>query len=54
MVEMAGMLEHCDFAEQQTLFGERTQRPDLIVRLPNHCHVVVDAKVSLEGLLTSL
>lgn len=51
VVELAGMLEHCDFAEQQTLFGERTQRPDLIVRLPNQCHVAVDAKVPLEAYL---
>jgi DNA recombination protein RmuC len=51
VVEMAGMLEYCDFAEQKTLFGEQNQRPDLIVRLPNKCHVVVDAKVSLEAYL---
>jgi DNA recombination protein RmuC len=35
VVELAGMLEYCDFFEQKTLFGEVNQRPDLIVRLPN-------------------
>ena len=54
VVEMAGMLEHCDFAEQKTLFGETNQRPDLIVRLPNQCMVVVDAKVSLEAYLRAI
>src|SRR5947209_5159270 len=53
-VELAGMVEHCDFAEQKTLFGETIQRPDLIVRLPNGCHVVVDAKVSLEAYLRAI
>ncbi|HEY1213023.1 MAG TPA: DNA recombination protein RmuC, partial [Bryobacteraceae bacterium] len=42
VVELAGMLEYCDFAEQETLWGETKQRPDLIVRLPNQCRVVVD------------
>lgn len=54
VVEMAGMLEYCDFAEQKTLFGETNQRPDLIVRLPNQCQVVVDAKVSLEAYLRAV
>jgi DNA recombination protein RmuC len=54
VVECAGMLEYCDFAEQKTLFGETNQRPDLIVRLPNQCHVVVDAKVSLEAYLRAI
>jgi DNA recombination protein RmuC len=54
VVEMAGMLEYCDFSEQRTLFGETNLRPDLIVRLPNHCQVVVDAKVSLEAYLRSV
>ncbi len=54
VVELAGMLEYCDFAEQKTLFGETNQRPDLIVRLPNHCQVVVDAKVSLEAYLRAI
>ncbi len=54
VVEMAGMLEYCDFAEQKTLFGETNQRPDLIVRLPNECQVVVDAKVSLDAYLRAI
>jgi DNA recombination protein RmuC len=54
VVELAGMLEYCDFAEQKTLFGETNQRPDLIVHLPNQCMVVVDAKVSLEAYLRAI
>lgn len=54
VVELAGMLEYCDFSEQKTLFGETNQRPDLIVRLPNNCQVVVDAKVSLEAYLRAI
>ncbi len=54
VVELAGMLEYCDFAEQKTLFGESNQRPDLIVHLPNQCQVVVDSKVSLEAYLRAV
>jgi DNA recombination protein RmuC len=54
VVELAGMLEYCDFAEQKTLFGEVNQRPDLTVRLPNDCQVIVDAKVSLEAYLKAI
>lgn len=54
VVELAGMLEYSDFAEQKTLFGDTNQRPDLIVRLPNNCHVVVDSKVSLEAYLRAM
>lgn len=54
VVELAGMLEYCDFTEQETLFGEKNQRPDLIVRLPNQCKVVIDSKVSLEAYLRAI
>ncbi len=54
VVELAGMLEYCDFSEQETLFGETRQRPDLIVRLPNQCRIVIDAKVSLEAYLRGI
>jgi DNA recombination protein RmuC len=52
VVEMAGMLEHCDFTEQQTIPSESGRlRPDLIVHLPGGKHVVVDAKAPLEAYL---
>jgi DNA recombination protein RmuC len=55
VVELAGMVEHCDFAQQVTLVGdERRLRPDLVVRLPGGRHVVVDAKVPLEGYLQAM
>jgi len=52
VVEMAGMVMHCDFAEQSALGGdELTLRPDVIVRLPGAKHVVIDAKAPLQGVL---
>jgi DNA recombination protein RmuC len=52
VVELAGMVRHCDFAEQAALGdAERALRPDLVVNLPGGKHVVVDAKAPLQGLL---
>jgi DNA recombination protein RmuC len=52
VVEMAGMLRHCDFVEQSSVAGEdQTLRPDLIVSLPGGKRVVVDAKAPLQGVL---
>lgn len=53
VVEMAGMLEHCDFVEQTTFNAEdgATLRPDMLVRLPGGRTVVVDAKVPLAAYL---
>jgi DNA recombination protein RmuC len=52
VVEMAGMVEHCDFDEQVQVEGdEGRRRPDLVVRLPGARTVVVDAKVPLQAFL---
>jgi DNA recombination protein RmuC len=52
VVELAGMSEHCDFTEQETLTSESGRlRPDMIVRLPGNRRIAVDAKVPLQAFL---
>ncbi len=54
VVEMAGMVEHCDFTTQESLGAtESRQRPDLIVRLPGGARVVVDAKAPIQSYLAA-
>ena len=54
VVEMAGMLEHCDFTEQVSARTEEGRlRPDLLVRLPGGKNVVVDAKAPLDAYLSA-
>jgi DNA recombination protein RmuC len=55
-VEMAGMVNYCDFEEQSNVAdsGETRLIPDMIVRLPNGRCVVVDAKTPLEAYLKAI
>ncbi|HZQ59186.1 MAG TPA: DNA recombination protein RmuC [Acidimicrobiales bacterium] len=52
VVELAGMVPHCDFVEQATVERAGTvRRPDVIVRLPGDRQIAVDAKVPLAAYL---
>ena len=55
VVEIAGMVEHCDFREQAELTTEEARlRPDMTIRLPAGKSVVVDAKVPLQAYMEAL
>jgi DNA recombination protein RmuC len=55
VVEMAGMVSHCDFLEQSTIqTNEGPLRPDMLVRLPGGKVIVVDSKVPLDAYLSAL
>jgi DNA recombination protein RmuC len=55
VVEMAGMVSHCDFLEQRTVQAEDGPlRPDMLVRLPGGKLIVVDSKVPLDAHLSAL
>ncbi|MBD3669484.1 MAG: DNA recombination protein RmuC [Gammaproteobacteria bacterium] len=55
LAELAGMVEHCDFVEQQHQATEAGAiRPDMIVRMPDGREVIVDAKTPLDAYLTAV
>jgi len=52
LVELAGMVEHCDFVEQvHTVGADQVIRPDMIVRMPDQRELVVDVKTPLDAYL---
>ncbi|MGD2112257.1 MAG: DNA recombination protein RmuC [Gammaproteobacteria bacterium] len=55
LAELAGMVEYCDFTQQETLHGEQgQQRPDMVIRMPDRREVVVDAKTPLDAYLSAI
>ena len=55
LVELAGMVEHCDFDEQvHTLSDDSSIRPDMIVKMPDQRELVVDVKTPLDSYLQAI
>lgn len=55
LVELAGMVSHCDFFEQQhTTTDAGAIRPDMIVRMPGDREIVVDVKTPLDAYLSAV
>jgi DNA recombination protein RmuC len=55
LAELAGMVEHCDFYEQEQVQTENGPlRPDMIVRMPDGREIIVDAKTPLDAYLTAV
>jgi len=54
LVELAGMVEHCDFVEQVHTVGDgQAIRPDMIVNMPDQRQLVVDVKTPLDAYLSA-
>ena len=51
LAELSGMVDHCDFSEQQTVSSqdEGAIRPDMVVHLPGGREIIVDSKVALDA-----
>jgi len=54
LAELAGMVEHCDFYEQEhTTTDQGALRPDMIVRMPGNREIVVDVKTPLDAYISA-
>lgn len=54
LVELAGMVEHCDFQEQvHNVDGDKIMRPDMIVSMPDQRELIVDVKTPLDAYLAA-
>jgi DNA recombination protein RmuC len=56
LAELAGMVEYCDFFEQEQVAGEEGERlrPDMVVRMPDSREVIIDAKTPLDAYLSAV
>jgi DNA recombination protein RmuC len=55
LVELAGMVEHCDFKEQvHNVEGDKIMRPDMIVSMPDKRELIVDVKTPLDAYLEAV
>lgn len=55
LIELAGMVEYCDFVVQEQIDAEGARlRPDLVIRLPDAREIVVDAKTPLDAYLSAV
>lgn len=55
LVELAGMVEHCDFFQQEQINTDNgRRRPDMVVRMPGGREIVVDIKTPLDAYLNAM